>query len=56
MFLIVRDAAGVWSSDLVASYFHGERVTYAILAVVVGLLAGLGALTLSDSRSVEEHA
>jgi hypothetical protein len=38
----------------VASFFHGERITYAVLAVVVGLVAGLGALTLSDSRSVEE--
>lgn len=47
--------AGVWSSDLVASFFHGERVTYAILAAVVGLVAGYGALTLTDSRSVEEH-
>ncbi len=45
---------GVWSSDLVASFFHGERVTYAVLAAVVGLVAGWGALTLTDSRSVEE--
>lgn len=47
---------GVWSSDLVASFFHGERVTYAVLAVVVGVVAGYGARTLTDSRSVEEHA
>lgn len=47
--------AGVWSSDLVASFFHGERITYALLAVVVGLVAGYGALTLTDSRTVEEH-
>jgi EmrB/QacA subfamily drug resistance transporter len=46
--------AGTWSADLVASFFHGERVTYGILAVVVGLVAGLGAITLTDSRSVEE--
>ena len=32
--------AGTWSSDLVASFFHGERITYAVLAVVVGLVAG----------------
>jgi len=50
-----RLPAGVWSSDLVASFFHGERVTYAILAVVVGLVAALGALTLTDSRSTDEH-
>jgi EmrB/QacA subfamily drug resistance transporter len=50
-----RLPAGVWSSDLVATFFHGERITYALLAVVVGLVAGYGALTLTDSRSVEEH-
>ncbi|MDQ8043706.1 MAG: MFS transporter [Solirubrobacteraceae bacterium] len=47
--------AGVWSSSLVHSFFHGERITYAVLAVVVGLVAGIGALSLTDSRSVEEH-
>jgi EmrB/QacA subfamily drug resistance transporter len=46
--------AGTWSSSLVASFFHGERVTYAVLAVVVGIVAGWGALTLTDSHSVEE--
>lgn len=49
-----RLPAGAWSADLVASFFHGERLTYAVLAVVVGLVAGLGAATLTDSRSVEE--
>ncbi|KAB2812547.1 MFS transporter [Pimelobacter simplex] len=46
--------AGVWSSELVASFFHGERIIYGVLAVVVGVIAGWGALTLTDSRSVEE--
>jgi len=46
--------AGAWSSDLVASFFHGERITYGILAVVVGLLGAIGASTLTDSRSTEE--
>jgi hypothetical protein len=50
-----RLPAGVWSSDLVASFFHGERITYAVLAVVVGLVTVGGALTLTDSRAVEEH-
>jgi hypothetical protein len=45
---------GTWSSDLVASFFHGERITYAILAVVVGLVAAGGALSLTDSRATEE--
>ncbi len=46
---------GTWSPDLVQSFFHGERVTYGILAIVVGVVAGYGAWTLTDSRSVEEH-
>jgi MFS family permease len=48
--------AGTWSSALVASFFHGERVTYAALAVIVGLVAGWGALTLTDSHATEEPA
>ncbi|MFJ4632952.1 MFS transporter [Streptomyces sp. NPDC088847] len=47
--------AGTWSHGLVASFFHGERVTYGVLAVVVGLIAAGGALSLTDSRTVEEH-
>jgi MFS family permease len=45
--------SGAWSSALVESFFHGERVTYAVLAVVVGVIAAVGALTLTDSRDVE---
>ncbi|MEY9873435.1 EmrB/QacA subfamily drug resistance transporter [Streptacidiphilus sp. MAP12-33] len=45
---------GVWSSALVQSFFRGERITYALLAVVVGLIAAGGALSLTDSHSVEE--
>ena len=45
---------GTWSHDLVASFFHGEQIAYAALAVVVGLIAGAGALTLSDSHATEE--
>jgi len=48
--------AGTWSADLVASFFHGERVTFAVLAVLVGLFTVVGSLTLTDSRSVEEPA
>lgn len=48
--------AGSWSHELVTSFFHGERVSYAILAIVVGLVAGFGARTLTDSRSTEEPA
>lgn len=48
--------AGTWSSALVASFFHGERITYAVLAVIVGVIAVVGALTLTDSRATEEPA
>ncbi|MFI5764070.1 MFS transporter [Streptomyces sp. NPDC051563] len=47
---------GTWSAELVASFFHGERITYAVLAAVVGLIAAGGALTLTDSRTTEEPA
>ncbi|MFJ2088404.1 MFS transporter [Streptomyces sp. NPDC087901] len=46
--------AGTWSDTLVASFFHGERITYAVLAVIVGLVAAGGALTLTDSHATEE--
>ncbi|MFG2670931.1 MFS transporter [Streptomyces sp. NPDC048445] len=46
--------AGTWSDALVASFFHGERITYAILAAIVGLIAAGGALSLTDSRATEE--
>ena len=45
---------GRWSNELVASFFHGERITYAVLAVVVGVIAAGGALTLTDSHATEE--
>ena len=48
--------AGTWSTELVASFFHGERIAYGALAVLVGLVAGWGALTLTDSRATDEHA
>ncbi len=51
-----RLPAGVWSSSLVHSFFHGERITYAVLAVIVGLVAAGGAASLTDSRSAEEPA
>ena len=47
---------GRWAGTLVASFFHGERITYAALAVAVGLIAGWGALTLTDSHDTEEPA
>ena len=51
-----RLPVGTWSHSLVASYFHGERITFAIVAVVVGIVAAGGALTLTDSHATEEPA
>ena len=48
--------AGTWTPELVSSFFHGARVTYAVLALVVGVVTTWGALTLTDSRRVDEHA
>lgn len=35
------------------SFFHGERITYGVLAVVVGLIAAGGALMLTNSRATD---
>jgi MFS family permease len=45
--------AGRWSDSLVASFFSGERVAYAALAVAAGIVGVIGALTLTDSRRSE---
>ena len=46
---------GVWGDELVSSFFHGERISFLALAGVVGLIAGWGSLTLTDSRATDEH-
>jgi len=46
---------GVWSPELVSAFFHGEQIVFVILAVAVGLIAGVGALTLTSARTVDEH-
>ncbi|MFD5806161.1 MFS transporter [Streptomyces sp. NPDC127020] len=51
-----RLPAGTWGSGLVQSFFHGERITYGVLAALVGLIAAGGALTLTDSHATEEQA
>jgi EmrB/QacA subfamily drug resistance transporter len=45
---------GAWSDGLVTSFFHGERITYAVVAVIVAVVAAGGALTLTNSHSTEE--
>jgi EmrB/QacA subfamily drug resistance transporter len=50
-----RLPAGAWTSEMVASFFHGERLTYLVLAGVVGVVSTWGALTLTDSRTSDEH-
>ena len=46
--------AGTWGADLVESFFPGERLTYGILAVVVGVVTAVGAMALTNSRSTQE--
>lgn len=46
-----RLPAGVWSADLVGSFFHGERVTYGVLALIFALVAGGGARSRSRTRT-----
>jgi len=47
---------GAWSPELTASFFHGEQLVFIVLAVAVGLISGIGALTLTNARTVDEHA
>ncbi len=47
---------GAWSPELTASFFHGEQIVFIVLAIAVGLISGLGALTLTNARTVDEHA
>lgn len=47
--------AGIWSNQLVSSFLHGERVAFLALAGIVGVIAGWGSLTLTDSHATEEH-
>ncbi|GAA5200327.1 MFS transporter [Microbacterium jejuense] len=46
---------GAWSPELTASFFHGEQLVFIVLAVAVGLISGIGALTLTNARTVDEH-
>jgi len=45
---------GAWSAELVQTFFTGERIAYAAVAVLVGVIATIGALSLTDSRTTEE--
>jgi len=47
--------AGAWEPALTASFFRGEQVVFIVLAVAVGLISGVGALTLTDAHTVDEH-
>ncbi|WLP89926.1 MFS transporter [Gordonia sp. NB41Y] len=46
---------GAWDSDLVQSFFHGERITYLLMAALITVVVAVGAMTLTDSRDVEEQ-
>lgn len=46
---------GAWSAAMSASFFHGERVAYLVVAALVAVVAGYGASTLTDSRNADER-
>ncbi|MEX3515300.1 MULTISPECIES: MFS transporter [unclassified Corynebacterium] len=48
--------AGAWSAEFTDTFFGGEQVIFVVLAVLVGLVAGYGCSTLTDSRTADEHA
>ncbi|GAA2750592.1 MFS transporter [Amnibacterium kyonggiense] len=54
--LLVTNAlpTGAWSPALIASYFTGERIVFIAVAVLTGVIATIGSLTLTDSRATEE--
>lgn len=46
---------GAWTPELTASFFHGEQIVFIVLAVAVGIISGIGALTLTNAHTVDEH-
>lgn len=46
--------AGAWSPDLVQSYFADERIAYLAVAVLVGVIATVGSMSLTNSHATEE--
>lgn len=47
--------AGTWTTDLVAAFFRGERIIYAVIAAIVGVVGTIGSLSLTSSRTTGEH-
>lgn len=53
--LVTRELpAGTWSPELVARFFHGERLTFIVLAVAVGVITVAGARSLTDSHATDD--
>ena len=46
---------GLWSADFLESFFHGERVIYLVVAVLVAVISGYGCTTLTNSHAADEH-
>lgn len=44
-----------WSPEFLASFFHGERVIFLVVAALVAVISGYGCSTLTDSRTADEH-
>lgn len=47
--------AGTWTPSFLESFFHGERVTYLVVAAMVAVIGGYGCSTLTNSHNAEEH-
>ncbi|WZH52189.1 MAG: MFS transporter [Nocardioides alkalitolerans] len=47
---------GAWSSTVTEQFLHSQRIGFAVLAALVAMITVVGARTLTDSHSTEEHA
>ena len=47
--------AGAWDAATVSAFVHSQQISFALLAVLVVVLAAVGIRTLTDSRETEEH-
>lgn len=46
---------GAWDPATVLAFVHSQQISFALLAVLVVVLAAVGLRTLTDSRQTEEH-
>lgn len=44
-----------WTHSFLQTFFHGERVTYIVVAALVAVIGGYGCSTLTNSHTADEH-